>query len=349
VGDFTVLMGLSSAGKTTVLRALQFLFYGEWDATYPLDDKEATAVAIELETGTRVIRMRKGNTNSAAISTVTPEGRTVTKYKSFGAVIPGLFNLLNVKPIDIGSKSINLNFSMQDDPIFMVSESRPVKAQWLGRLYGAHVVNEMLKMMAKDKTTADGKRKNSEARLGKYRAELKQYDNLAEHEAAVQECKDLMAQVKLVKNVIDAREMLRQEKAAIDGDAWVLKADVKSVKEDLRVLASLKVLADKRAEVVEDRAFIADYSCLLKTDLAKMRRGVQMVADLDRIANRLKVIGTAKAELAMQDSEIATEIESRRGDLEAALKDGHCPTCGQSIAGMETKTILNNLQKEPHE
>lgn len=346
VGDFTVLMGLSSTGKTTVLRALQFLFYGEWDATYPLDDKQATAVAIELENGTRVIRMRKGGTNSAAISTVTDQGTIVTKYKSFGAIIPGLFNVLNVKPIDIGSKAVNLNFSMQDDPIFMVSESKPVKAQWLGRLYGAHVVNEMLKMMAKDKTRADGRRKDSEERLAGLKAELEQYNNLAEHEAAVQECKDLMEQVKLVKNVMDAREMLRQDQESIDRDAWVFNADVKSIKDDLRTLAALKILSDKKAEIDGDSEFIKDYSVLLKTDLAKMRKGIQVLDDLSKIVERLKAIRSSSTELYMRDSELSCEIESKKEDIKDALKDGHCPTCGQSIAGISDATILSNLQKE---
>ena len=345
VGDFTILMGLSSAGKTTVLRALQFLFYGEWDATYPNDEKEATAVAIELENGTRVIRMRKGNTNSASISTNPPEGRTVTKYKSFGAVIPGLYNILNIKPIDIGNKSVNLNFSMQDDPIFMVSESRPVKAQWLGRLYGAHVVNEMLKMMARDKTRADGRRKDSEERLNKYKEEVKQYDNLVEHDAAVQECQSLIEQVKLVQNVMDAREMLRQQKESIDRDSWVLKADVKSVKEDLRLLATMKVLAEKKAGIDEDREFIRNYSMLLKTDLSKMKKGVQVIDDINKIVARLAVLKKSSSELYMRQAELALEIADKREDLNAVLVDGKCPACGHEVGPDAARGIAENIKR----
>ena len=103
---FTMLVGLSSAGKTSCMRALQFFFYGEWDQTYPNDPEKATAVAIELEDGTKVIRLRKGAVNSAAII----RNNETTKFKSFGAVIPGIFNLVNVRPIDIGNKEVNLNF-----------------------------------------------------------------------------------------------------------------------------------------------------------------------------------------------------------------------------------------------
>jgi hypothetical protein len=343
VGDFTILMGLSSAGKTTILRALQFLFYGDWDATYPNDDKLATAVAIEFENGTRVIRMRKGGTNSAAVST-TADG--VTKYKSFGAIIPGMYNILNVKPIDIGNKAVNLNFSMQDDPIFMVSESRPIKAQWLGRLYGAHVVNEMLKLMSRDKTRSDGKRKDSEERLAAYAQEMLQYNNLEEHAAAVEDCKTLMAQAKTLKKLCDMREMLAAERRAIEADSWVISADLKSIKEDIRLLAAMKLLSDKKAGVVEDREFIKRNALLLKTDLSKMRKGVQMIENLTATRIKAKAERVAIVELGKEWSAVNDALFATKDRLNKSLfSEGNCPACGHEVEDKRFTQVAENIKR----
>lgn len=345
VGDFTVLMGLSSTGKTTVLRALQFLFYGEWDATYPNDDKIATAVAVEFENGTRVIRMRKGAVNSAAVATNTSDGPIVTKYKSFGAIIPGMFNILNVRPIDIGSKEVNLNFSMQDDPLFMVSESRPVKAQWLGRLYGAHVINDMLKLMAKDKTRADGKRKDSEERLKKYDVELEQYKNIEEHAAAVADCQKMLKDLQGIKKLVDVREMLNADKKNIEASAWVMGLRLTDVRDDLRLLADMKALVEKKNGIVEDRAFIENYSMLLKTDLSKMKKGIQVMADLNKIVARLETIRQSRTELWMRLSELGMELESKKDDLDEVLVDGKCPACGHDVGPEAVKGIAENIKR----
>ena len=63
---FTILVGLSRAGKTSFFRAIEWLLYGTWDPTFPSDPTKAVCVAIELENGTRIIRIRKDGQNHAA-------------------------------------------------------------------------------------------------------------------------------------------------------------------------------------------------------------------------------------------------------------------------------------------
>jgi hypothetical protein len=342
VSDFTILVGASSAGKTSVFRALQFFLYGEWDSTYPMDPEKATAVALEFEDGTKVIRLRKGTSNSAAIF----RNGEVTKYKSFGATIPGIFNIMNVKPIDIGNKDVNLNFSYQDDAPFMLSESKPSKAQWLGRLYGAHVVNDMLRCMAKDKKNLDADKRANEEKLAKLKKEMLEYSGIEEQELALKECREYMLTAKKVKDIYDAYEGIRHERSTIKRDEWVLKIDATELKkqiEEYKLLMSVKAI---KTEVDEDRAFIESNKKAMSLKPERMREALKLFQIIMDSVTGIKKVRASLSKMRQDRLTVMTKLAVAKKALgESMVLNGNCPVCGQAAQGIDSNHIADNIKK----
>lgn len=339
--DLTLLVGLSSAGKTSAIRALQFLLYGEWDATYPNDPEAATAVAIEFENGTRVLRIRKGNQNQAAIIR---DGET-TKYKSFGAIIPGLSSLLNVDPIDVGTKEIHLNFSLQDDPTFMLSESRPTKAQWIGRLYGAHIINQMFREMAKDKKHAQAIQKEAENQLQGLQNEFKVYSSIPEQEALLEQARALTERYKGFAQCLEEKTRVDVLKAAYGRDVWALKVDTKEIKENLSRLSSLLMLRDEALAFAKERAEVKQGAKLLKVDTGELKKKVELFSTLKDIHGDLVSLGTNSAELHIDIGRNEAKLVELRSKLDSDMLTGDkCPVCGGPV-GKEREHVLSNIAR----
>ena len=293
LSDFTVIVGQSSSGKSALLRAANWLFYGDWDASWFNDEAKPAVVALEFDDGVRIIRMREGKDNRAAIIR---DGET-SKYKTFGDIIPGIENLVNVRPIEIGAKSINLNFSMQDDPIFMVSESKPTRAAWMGRLYGAHIINEMLRTMAKDKKTFTAKQKDSEERLAKLQEDIKQYSTLEEQESLLAEVQGQAKDLTITTQLAQECNMLELNRESLTRDSWVTQVDVLGVRAELGSLASLGLLNQAYQMLELNRASLKKDSWVTQVSIADARSELAMFASMELLQAQILHVNTEKAKL----------------------------------------------------
>lgn len=340
--DFTIVVGLSSSGKTTIFRAMQFLLYGEWDATYPNDPSASTAVAVEFENGTRVLRIRKESQNQAAIIR---DGET-TKFKSFGSIIPGIQAIINANPIEIGAKPVNLNFSLQDDPTFMVSETRPTKAQWIGRLYGAHIINQMLREMAKDKKNTEARRKEAVERLQGLESEYRAYATIGEQEAILEEVKALLVSYNFLKECVLEVAVLGVQKDSYNRDLWVTKVNTRDLRQALGDLGALLLL---KGEVSEFKTKVAEHkklSRLADVDAAEIRNNLQRFEELMLVKADVCRITLNKTEFRLERTQLALELDKARKQLDESVLSGNsCPVCGNGLKDGDHKHILSNIAR----
>ena len=348
VSHFSIVVGMSSSGKTSIFRALQFLLYGEWDATYPHDPEKATAVAIEFENGTRVLRIRTAaGLNQAAI---VRDGDT-TKFEKFGAIIPGLTSLINVQPINIGTKEVNLNFSLQDDTPFMLSESRPTKAQWIGRLYGAHIINQMLREMAKDKKNTDARRKDAEDRLGGLEKELKAYATVEEQEVILGQARALLDSYNYLDQCNNDKARVDALRGAYDRDKWVMRADTKGIRADLTTLSSLQLVKEDYDSFVKAKAVVKKGLKLLKVDAKGIKEQVGLLQDLRKIQSDLEHVKVIKEQQREVLSDNSQSLLVARTNLNNAILQGdQCPVCGGDIgpethARFDKEHMLSNIAR----
>jgi exonuclease SbcC len=335
---FNVIVGQSSSGKTSIFRALRWLFYGEWDETYPNDKSKPTAVAITLDSGTRILRIRDGNSNQAAIIS---NGETV-KYKSFGSIIPGLRSHLNLEEIEVGNSKINLNFSMQDDPVFMINEPRPNKAQWIGRLYGAHILNEMLRDMAKDKKAIDSKRKDKESEIDKLTVEVSGFKNLEEQENTIKEVSSMIDRLDSLSGLNSELMVLDTYRDQLKKDSWADSLDTESIKMDILKLSKLAELRESISDISRMRKDIERYGSVDPEYLASLRNDINEISELKILYNDYKYISFEIDKVKQESIKTKKSITLFKNKIEKnIIKDGICPVCGGDASNCKDKVVDN--------
>lgn len=366
LGMFTAIVGPSSSGKTGVMRALLWLFHGDWDATYPNDPSKPTAVAVELDDGTRIVRMRHGDDNRAAIQ---KPGSPPLKFRDFGYVIPGIFDIMNMRPIQSGDRKVNLQFSTQDEPLFMLSESysKPARAQWIGRLYGAHVVNSMLRLLARDKKDAEASIKALETERRGLQEHLKAFEGLGATETLLARSEAILRSFKAISAVKASISGLNAQRDELSRHQWALSLDTDSIKKSLKKLDKIKKLSQEFARVAADSVAVLAPLSAIPVDLSSFRMaitrlgslrklsaavrgyresGIRLLSECKRWATiglentkaglrRLSVLRVARdglaataVELERVQDEIARSSKRAIEIKDAMFADGRCPLCG---------------------
>lgn len=315
LSDFTALVGQSSSGKTAIIRALLWLFYGEWDERFPHNPDEVTAVAIGLSSGARIVRMRRGDENKAIVTV--PGNPEPFKYKDFGYQIPGIFDLINVRPIVSGKNKVNLNFSTQDDPVFMVSDlySKPAKAQWLGRLYGAHVVNSMLRLMAKDKKDAQAKVDLEDVQLSAYNNQLKTFDDLDEKEAMLAEAEADLAKMKSLEKLSMEIYTYRNKVAMLKERTWIIDVDTKRIRAAVEKLSQIELIQHELGLLAMVDADLAKKKDLLAADLPAIRKDIETLSDVSKVWAGLVALRDATKKIEAKRPFLNFDVTGSKMDL----------------------------------
>jgi hypothetical protein len=296
-------------------------------------------VAIEFETGTRVLRIRKDAHTQAAIIR---NGET-TKFKSFGATIPGIHALINARPIEIGPKSVNLNFSLQDDPSFMLSEARPVKAQWIGRLYGAHVINQMLREMAKDKKNTDSKRGDAEDDLKSLEEELASYRSIEEQEALLGQAEAFLGSYSFFKECQQEANTIEVLQNSLNRDKWVADIDTAEIRSSLEQLSALTLVRTECLEFIKHKTVLKKAAKAMTIDAKELRAQVASLAELIQIKDDLEHIGVIKGQQDVAASLTAAGLKAAKTELAKALLSGpNCPVC-EGPLGSKGDKVLSNI------
>lgn len=137
---FTCIVGKTRSGKSSVVRALQFLLYDTWSTSFIRKKKTSVTVTALLSTGVTVARSKGEKVNRIVVTQ--PDG-TEQVFENFGvASPPAVKALLQVSPVRIDhDTAVDVNIADQDEPAFLLSESAPMKTKYLNRLTGAHILD----------------------------------------------------------------------------------------------------------------------------------------------------------------------------------------------------------------
>jgi DNA repair exonuclease SbcCD ATPase subunit len=348
--EFTAIVGPSSAGKSSILRALSWLFYGDWDATYPNDPEQETAVAIQLADGTIWGRYRKAKRNWAAMR---KPGEKPMVYQDFGELVPGLLEEFNVRPIKVGTSRVNLNFSMQDDPIFMVHESKPAKAQWIGRLYGAHLINQMLRLASKDKRAIEADKKMAEDEESRLRAELSKYEGLDEQADALARTKELIVRLSEMLACRDSMASVLQDYESIKKGSHFLEADTEGMRTTLARIELLRVAQDESLSVQREEWALNQTKHLLNADTESIRNDLATLKESTDRLNEYRSLA-AEFEAATKDRHAMTNrmeglipmLEARQSSMKENLfAEGRCPLCSSKPKKLDMDAVTYNLRE----
>lgn len=183
-GGFVCIAGRTRSGKSSVLRALNFMFNDVWSDSFIRTGEKSVKVSITLNNGIKVIREKGNGLNKITI--IKPDG-TSKEFNNFGIQAPvEVKQILGVFPLVIDSDySENINIHMQDDPHFLLTKSAPMKTKFINRLTQLHIVDavnrELTKEIQDNKQSLEGLEKS----IVELKEVLKKYDNLESHKSFI--------------------------------------------------------------------------------------------------------------------------------------------------------------------
>lgn len=148
-GGFVCIAGRTRSGKSSVLRALNFLFNDTWSDSFIRTGEKSVKVAVTLDNGIKVIREKGNGLNK--ITVINTDG-TNKEFNNFGIQAPvEVKKILGVYPLVIDSDySENINIHMQDDPHFLITKSAPMKTKFINRLTQLHIVDAVNREITKE-------------------------------------------------------------------------------------------------------------------------------------------------------------------------------------------------------
>ena len=236
VNGFNCIVGSSRSGKSSIVRALNFMFFDEWSNTYVRNGADYAAVSILLDNDVYVER-RKGSVNEIIVKQ--PDG-TSKVFSTFGIdAPPEVKTLLAVHPVAIDADyTVNINVADQDSPLFLLPASAPAKTKFLNRLTGFHIVDAAIRDIRTEKTYSVNTRKNYVASLVTRQEDLKKYEKL---DAIKTSLNTTYAQLETVHKQLERCNTLNAALNKIEG----VNKKLTGIKRYMAVYANMKPLVAK--------------------------------------------------------------------------------------------------------
>lgn len=225
--DFTCVMGEGNTGKSSIVRALSFFFFGKpWSENFIRKGQEVLFIEALLEDGVRVIREKGKKINRYRIIDI--EGLDTT-IENFGVNVPkeiserlGVFYL----PVD-DKDCLNLNISSQYDELFLISDVSSLRSKVLNRLTNAHHIDVGLRSLSSDKKNLSTQSKILMTNLSNNREALKKYDRLDLLRNDFEKFKVLLNQIEESTNKINYLKEIKVKKVQLEEDILLFKSKAK--------------------------------------------------------------------------------------------------------------------------
>lgn len=186
---FNVIIGATRSGKSSVVRALDFLLYNNWYEDYQRFGSKYTEIKAVLSNNTTVTRTKSKKINKILL---TSNKTKPQRFEAFGTHLPTeVMKTLGVFPIEIDAKEpILANIANQDDPLFLLYSTGTERTKVLSRLSGLHWIDFALKDLNKDrraKLTTVTFLKEANIKLLTQLKSFKNLDKLGERLSSAQE------------------------------------------------------------------------------------------------------------------------------------------------------------------
>ena len=194
-----VFAGPSDSGKSAILRAIRWVLF---NVPRGLDfirvGSKECKVTLIFSDGTYITRLRSSTINRYLIY----DGVKEQIFEGFGTDVPEeVLNIHQLKPIVLDKKEHFLNFSMQLEAPFFISETSFVKAKFIGKICGSYIIDKAIK-----NTYLESKRLNQQIKQLEYEQQeleekLKPYSNIDELEKKVKETEEKLEKINSMENL----------------------------------------------------------------------------------------------------------------------------------------------------
>lgn len=201
-----IIVGPSDVGKTSVIRALRWLYYNQpRGSSFIRMGTSDCWVEVETEDQIIVRRYRNEATRKNGYLLMLP-GQEPLIYEKHGSTIPEEIKLaLGVEEVIIDQDVvINLNLAYQLEGAFLLETPGTTRAKAIGKLGDAHIVDAAQREIQKDLRAVSQEIDQKKKQLKEEESSLSAYAYLSDWKIALQELNDLFARKQ-------AREILQDQ------------------------------------------------------------------------------------------------------------------------------------------
>src|SRR5699024_1653531 len=206
-----VIVGPSDHGKSAIIRGIQWALFNEPSGDFFIREGEnECSVTIILSDNTKVKRYRS---NSKDLYLYYDSEGNETIYQGFGNTVPlEIKEKINIRKIHLDTSETNsVNISEQLEGPFLLSESKAVRANAIGRLVGVHIIDNAIRDTVKEIINLNSSRRNLINFQESLNEDLKKYDYLDRLEKDINEIDKLLLEVKEKKEKIEKLKKLNTE------------------------------------------------------------------------------------------------------------------------------------------
>jgi exonuclease SbcC len=302
--NFNVLVGTGHSGKTSIIRALSCLLYGDWDSSWVRTGAKFCKITLTTSDGNTVVREKGEGVNRYTLKV---PGQAEQLYEHFGIEIPqDIQKVLKIFAAQIDrTEFLRLNMATQHEPLFMLSKTGSFKAKVMGKLSGAHYLDYALREINKEKKGLSAEKHVKQIEELDLRKQLIQFEGLDVQQTQLKDLEDRITAVGRKLEFVSQLETL-----LLATEAW--KAAFYSTRDEI----------DRLNQVSTE-------------NITKLTDTTNVLAQLEELDKKLDWYANELTDEQDEYQAIATEHATAVETYKTTLKEaGVCPTCEQDTTNL---------------
>lgn len=295
---FNVITGPSNQGKSSIIKALESLFYNNHSDSRVMQGKDSYIIGVQDNNNTI---MAKRNPNKATKTVYSINNTTLTKVNR--GPIKDVEDILNIKEVEILGQKTRLNFSEQFGGLFLLDKNPSQLYDFLATSDTSNKLNDVSKSMKNDLREIIDNQKRLEGQLDivkqSYDREKVLINNLKGSEEVIKEALDIsvkISKINRLKELIDVLEVKLES--------------LKSIKNSLvEIEVQLNILKDVDS-LIEKNNSTKDIKDIMYNIFTKSREGKTLKLSLTSIEKGINLdITSLEKDYSSYNKELITSIE----------------------------------------
>lgn len=310
--NFNVIQGSTNSGKSSIVRALGFMFYNEpWIKSFIRTGADRTELEAVID-DTTMLRVKSSKDNYVTIYKQDKKSH----YDNFGKELPvEVLNAIGIKEIGLSDNlAIKLNVAFQHDSLFLIEESGSVRAKFINHLTGIHIFDNVLQGINKDQREISLEKNIKTRDLENAKGKLKLFDGLD----------DKLKRLEAVQQDIENVE--------------VTMKDIDEMEQIIGKIKSWKMKRDQYASELE-KLEVIDYVAA-----EQIFDVVKELQDLEQAIEQKNRLLRKQAELKQQFEQVTREYEQMKGQYEQELREQKiCPICQTPLSEDKVHEVVAQI------
>ncbi|MCX8094948.1 MAG: AAA family ATPase [Caldisericia bacterium] len=360
-----VFLGKGNSGKSSIIRALIWVFFNEPQGTSFIRQNEQSAfVSITLDNGYKVIRERGVNVNKYVL--VDPNGNK-KEFSNFGRDVPDeIKKVIGMKTLPLeNGKKLNPQIKDQMENIYLLDESPSTIHSTLLTISGGQVFDEAINSILVDLQRLDRKEKDIKKDIDEKVVLLKNYEGIDEKKESLIKIKNEIVSLKKIEERKNFLEKTKIELINIKRAQDIDLLELNSLKKVEPIEKDIIFLIDRKEKFMSLRNLKRDLENL-KGDLEKISKDLEILKrhnlreeltseiklKIDRL-NNLNYIKTSFLKLKGDINNLKIEYDEIQNKIDINIDEYFylifnnkvCPVCNREIDEDIKEKIKDNLNK----